>query len=173
MKRNIIIIALLISIFCAYTVSLADETNSFQSNLILLRLQQKLLSMQAQEANAAAAEDYSLQAIDIRGTYKGTAPGMSPTGTCISLPVQVKIDLQCGNFAKGSITAFGVTVPVTGIFKNNSISLDGVNSGSPIWLAGLGAQYAGGNFVAGSFSFLKNNTTVNNNYDSGWLLKKQ
>lgn len=173
MKRNIIIIALLISIFCAYTLSFADETNSFQPNFILLRLQQKLLSMQAQEANAAAAEDSGIQAIDIRGTYKGTAPGMSPTGICITTTVTLKIDTQCLNFAKGSIMAFGVTVPVTGIFKNNSISLDGVNSGSPIWLAGLGAQYAGGNFVAGGFSFLKNNTTLNNNYDNGWLLKKQ
>ena len=171
MKSNIMIVALLITIFCAAAVSSADETNSVQSNLTLLMLQHKLQGIQAQLANAAATQDQGLQAVDIKGSYTGTASGMNPNGNCIPSAVKLIITKQCGNFAKGSITALGVTVPVTGTFKNNYLSLQGVKTGSPVWTANIGAQYVGGIFSVGNFSIGKDNITLNNRYNDGWLLK--
>lgn len=173
MKRTIILSAVVLSLFCFNGGSFADETTAFQPNWTLLMLRQKLQALQMQAENAAPADDTGIQAIDIKGTYKGTASGMKPNGDCIAaVPVTLKIDTQCLNFAKGSITAYGVTVPVTGLFKNNSLSLDGVGSGTPIWLAGLSAQYMSGRFMVGYFNFEKTSSTLNNRYDSGWILKK-
>jgi hypothetical protein len=87
---------------------------------------------------------------------------MNPPGNCITSAVKLIITKQCRNFAKGSITALGVTVPVTGTFKNNFLSLHGVKTGSPVWTASIGAQYVGGNFLVGNFSLGKDNTTLNN-----------
>jgi hypothetical protein len=173
MKRNVIVVALAISIFCGAVVSFAEETNSSQLKLSLAILQQRLLASQAQLANAPAAEDNGIQAINILGTYNGSAKGMDSTGNCITTPVKLVIEKQCGNFAKGKITALGVTVPVTGLFKNNILlSLDGLSSGSPAWFAGISAQYLGGNFMASSFYIQKSTPTTSNQYDSGWLLVK-
>lgn len=174
MKRTIILTALVLSIFYFNTISFADETTASQPNWTILMLRHKLQALQMQAENAAPGDDTGIQAIDIIGTYKGTVSGMKPNGDCIvpAVPVTLKIDKQCQNFAKGSITAFGVTVPVTGLFKNNLLSLDGVRLGTPIWLAGLNAQYVSGRFVVGYFDFYKANSTLNNRYNDGWILKK-
>jgi hypothetical protein len=62
-------------------------------------------------------------------------------------------------------------VPVTGTFKNNYLSLQGVTTGIPVWTANIGAQYVGGIFSVGNFSIGKDNITLNNRYNDGWLLK--
>jgi hypothetical protein len=172
MKKIWIIVVMVTSFFYAHTGFSGDESNALPANIMLLMLQQKLQIMQAQNSPAAATEDVEIIAINIKGTYTGTAPGMNPSGNCLKSVVKLKIDKQCGNFAKGTITALGVTVPVTGTFKNNYLSLDGVKTGGTVWMAGMGAQYLGGNFLVSSFSFVKVNTALSNRYDTGWILKK-
>jgi hypothetical protein len=175
MKRNIIMVAILIaSLLTANIASYADETNSSQPNFNLSTLQRNLLTIQAQQENAKATGDCATQAINIKFTYKGTATGMNSAGTaCVSTPVTLIISTQCGNFAKGTITALGVTVPVTGVFKNNSLSLDGVKTGTTIYEAYLGAYFISPNFMVSSFDFGKYGSTTNNRYDYGWTLIKQ
>lgn len=175
MKRNIIMVAILMAaLLTANIASYADETNSSQPNINLSTLQRNLLTIQAQQENAKATGECAPQAINILGTYKGTATGMNSTGTaCVTTPVTLVISKQCGNFAKGTITALGQTVPVTGTFKNNSLSLDGVKTGTIIYEALLGAYYISPNFMVSSFYIEKYGSTTNNRYNSGWTLTKQ
>jgi hypothetical protein len=173
MKKVTILAAILISLICAGALFAADEINPYKVKAVLLAIQQQADAMQANEAYATSAEDAQIDLIDIKGTYSGIAKGMSPNGSCITSGVKLVITKQCKTFAKGTLTALGVTVPVMGTFKYNSLSLSGTKTGTTVWFTGLTAQYITGKFLVSSFYIAKENSTVYNRYDGGWYLNKK
>ena len=173
MKKVNILAAMLISLICAGALSAADEINPYKLKAVMLAIQQQVDAMQANESYAASAEGAQIDLVDIKGTYNGIAKGMSPNGSCINSGVKLVITKQCKTFAIGTLTALGAKVPVMGTFKNNSLSLSGVNSGTTVWVAGLGAQYLNGKFLVNSFYMTKESSTANNKYDVGWYLNQQ